>query len=312
MMNQLEKTASIGIVLPKLFPFQQSRPEQMISSLLTILEDPFFTAVEVSYIADKETRDLAAQYMKYSCVETIFNGGDAFRELQIDLSSLDPVVRDESIKKCQMLIDHCYEMDAKIMHIVTGKFEGEERKQQNINAFIASTMELCKYAKAKADAYEYELCISLEIGDRHVDRRYLLGPTHEAVQAARTIQSEYNNFGLLLDQSHLPLMEEDPHKSLWLAKDFLTHIHIGNCYMKDRQARHFGDKHIPFGVKDSEVGVDELTAFLATLRDIDFFKRPKPTRKPVITFEVGSLLNESPKLVIANVKRTFLEAWAKA
>ena len=310
MMDQLEKTASIGIVLPKLFPFPQSRPEQMISSLLTILEDPFFTAVEVSYIADEQARGLARKYMQYSGVEILFNGGDAFRELQINLSSLDPVIRNESIQKCYMLIDHCYEMGAKIMHIVTGKFEGEESKQQSIGAFIASTMELCKYARERAESYE--LSISLEIGDRHLDRKYLLGPTHEAVNVARMIRSEFSNFGLLLDQSHLPLMGEDPHKSLWLAKDYLTHIHIGNSYMKDRQASYFGDKHIPFGVKDSEVGVVELTQFITTLREIDFFKSPKPTRKPVITFEVGCLEDESPKLVLANIKRHFFEAWANA
>ncbi|MEF2245174.1 sugar phosphate isomerase/epimerase family protein [Paenibacillus sp. IITD108] len=310
MMEQLEKTASIGIVLPKLFPFPQNKPELMIEDLLTILEDPFFTAVEVSYIADQPTRELAKKYMQYSGVETIFNGGDAFRELSINLSSLDADVRQRSIQQCFMLIDHCYEMDAKIMHIVTGKFEGEENKRHNIDAFIASTMELCKYAKAKADTYE--LCISLETGDRYLDRKYLLGPTNEAVHAAQIIRSEYDNFGLLLDQSHLPLMGEDPRKSLWLAKDYLTHIHIGNSYMKDRQASYFGDKHLPFGVKDSEVGVTELTAFIATLREIGFFTSPKPTRKPVITFEVGRLEQESPKLVIANIKRTFFEAWANA
>jgi sugar phosphate isomerase/epimerase len=309
-MDQLEKTASIGIVLPKLFPFTQSHPEQMISNLLTILEDPFFTAVEVSYIADKEARELAAKYMQYSCVEIIFNGGDAFRQLNLNLSSLDSAARNNSIEQCKTLIDHCYGMNAKIMHIVTGKFEGEDSKQQNINAFIASTMELCKYAKEKAETYE--LCISLEIGDRHVDRKYLLGPTHEAVHAARMIRSEYNNFGLLLDQSHLPLMGEDPHKSLWLAKDYLTHIHLGNSYLRDRQAPYFGDKHIPFGVKDSEVSIVELTKFITTLQDIEFFKSPKPTRKPVMTFEVGCLENESPNLVIANIKRNFLEAWANA
>ncbi|CAM5404548.1 Sugar phosphate isomerase OS=Lysinibacillus sphaericus OX=1421 GN=LS41612_17075 PE=3 SV=1 [Lysinibacillus sphaericus] len=70
-------------------------------------------------------------------------------------------------------------------------------------------------------------------------------------------------------------MGENPHQSLWLAKDYLTHIHIGNCYLKDRQAHYFGDKHIPFGVKDSEVGVGELTKFIQTLNDIDFFTRPK-------------------------------------
>jgi len=310
MIYPVEKMASIGIVLPKLFPFSQNRPEQMLPSLLTILEDPFFTAVEVSYIADKETREQAAKYMAYSGVEVIFNGGDAARELQIDLSSLDPVVRNKSVQSGKMLIDHCYEMNAKIMHIVTGRFQGEENKPKNIQAFIASAMELCKYAKEKADTYE--LCISLEIGDRYVDRNYLLGPTHEAVHVANVIRSEYDNFGLLLDQSHLPIMGEDPHKSLWLAKDYLTHIHLGNCYLKDRQASYFGDKHLPFHVKDSEVGVNELTTFITTLNDIDFFKSPKPTKKPVITFEVGRFENESPMLVIANVKRAFYEAWANA
>lgn len=309
-MEQLEKTASIGIVLPKLFPFQQDKPEGMIASLLTILEDPFFTAVEVSYIADQKTRELAKTYMQYSGVDILFNGGDAFRELSINLSSLDPVIRNQSIEKCYMLIDHCYEMDAKVMHIVTGKFEGEESKQQGIIAFIDSAMQLCKYAKEKAETYE--LCISVEIGDRHMDRHYLLGPTHEAVNVARIIGSEYNNFGLLLDQSHLPLMGEDPNKSLWLAKDYLTHIHIGNSYIKDKEKSYFGDKHLPFGVKDSEVGVVELTSFIATLNDIDFFKRPKPTRRPVITFEVGRLGDEPAGLVLANIKRTFYEAWAKA
>ncbi len=310
MKEPVEKKAFIGIVLPKLFPFSQTNPDQMISSLMKILEDPFFTAVEVSYIADKNARELAKKYMQYSCVETIFNGGDAFRELNINLSSLNPEIRSKSIEQCKMLIDHCYEMDAKIMHIVTGKFEGEESREHSINAFIDSTIKLCKYAKDKTTTYE--LCISLETGDRYMDRRYLLGPTHEAVHVARTIQSECSNFGLLLDQSHLPIMGEDPNKSLWLAKDFLTHIHIGNSYIKDRQVSYFGDKHIPFGVKDSEVGVVELMNFIRTLNDINFFNSPKPTRKPVITFEVGCLEHKSPQLVIANIKRTFFEAWANA
>ncbi|MFD0958071.1 sugar phosphate isomerase/epimerase family protein [Paenibacillus chungangensis] len=310
MREAIESTASIGIVLPKLFPFPQDKPERMLEGLMTILEDPFFTAVEVSYIADPRTRLLAKQYMQYSGVDILFNGGDAFRELGIDLSSLDAEVRVESVERCKMLVDHCYEMDARIMHIVTGKYEGEDKKSRNVEAFMLSAMEICQYAKERASSHGYELYISLEIGDRHMDRHYLLGPTHEAVHVARTIRSQYNNFGLLLDQSHLPLMEEDAVQSLWLAKDELTHIHIGNCYMKNREADYFGDKHIPFGVKDSEVGVDELTAFLAALKEIGFFQRPKPTRRPVVTFEMGRLADESPRLVIANMKRFFLEAWA--
>ncbi|MBM7716578.1 TIM barrel protein [Siminovitchia sp. FSL H7-0308] len=309
-MKSFRSLASIGIVLPKLYPFSQEEPEKFISNLLSILEDPFFTAVEVSYIADEKARQAVKKYTEYSGVEVIFNGGDAFRALQIDLSSLDSKQREASVEKCKMLIEHCYEMNAKVMHIVTGKYEGEAYRKQNIEAFIQSAMEICHEARKKAA--HYELCISLEIGDRHVDRQYLLGPTHEAVSVAQKIRSEYQNFGLLLDQSHLPIMQENPVKSLWLAKDYLTHIHLGNSYIKDRNVPYFGDKHIPFGIQDSEVGVEELAQFIRTLHEIDFFKSPKPTRKPVVTFEVGRLEQESSQLVIANVKRTFLEAWEMA
>ena len=305
-MNPVESVASLGIVFPKLYPCK----ERALENLIKLLEDPFFTTIELSYIADAEIRQKMKYYLDYSCVDTIFNGGDAFRELSIDLSSTDKDTKKNSVEKCKMLINHCYEMNSKIMHIVTGKFLGDDCKNQNIDAFIESTIGLCKTAKQQADSYE--LCISLEIGDRYLDRKYLLGPTSEAVNAARIIQSECSNFGLLLDQSHLPVMQENSVRSLWLAKDYLTHIHLGNCFIKDPSAKHFGDKHIPFGVANSEVGISELTEFIKTLDVIGFFNAPKPTRRPVVTFEVGCLADEPQELVLANVKRVFNEAWAKA
>lgn len=103
----------------------------------------------MSYIADEKARQAVKKYTEYSGVEVIFNGGDAFRALQIDLSSLDSKKREASVEKCKMLIEHCYEMNAKVMHIVTGKYEGEAYRKQNIEAFIQSAMEICHEARKK-------------------------------------------------------------------------------------------------------------------------------------------------------------------
>jgi sugar phosphate isomerase/epimerase len=152
--------------------------------------------------------------------------------------------------------------------------------------------------------------LSLENSDRDVDRMALLGPTDETIELVKEIRKDFGNFGILLDQGHFPLMKEDPQKSLEMAKGLLTHVHIGNCYSKDRSKPHFGDKHLPFGVPDSDIGLTELVAFLRKLREIGFWREKHSTKLPVISFEVGPWAGEAPELVLANVKRIFSRAWA--
>ena len=47
-------------------------------------------------------------------------------------------------------------------------------------------------------------------------------------------------------------MMENPEQALEPAKGPLTHVHIGNCYWKDRAKPYFGDKHLPVGVPGSD------------------------------------------------------------
>jgi sugar phosphate isomerase/epimerase len=300
---------NIGIVFPKLFPHANTGTGPIVENLLKILTDPFFTAVEISYIKDDDVRKKVADYLQKSCIDIIFNGGSAFRELKIDLSSTDIDEKNKSIEKGKLLIDQSYELGAKILHIVTGKDPGKENRAKALDIFVDSSKQLCKYAQEKAK--NYELTISVETGDRYFDRKYLLGPTNDAIKVMREVKNDYSNFGLLFDQGHFPVMQEDPYKALWEGKDYLTHVHIGNSYIKDQTKPYFGDKHIPFNVPDSEIGIDELAKFINTLDDISFFKKPKPTRRPVISFEVGAYDGEPYELVLGNIKRVFQEAWFK-
>ena len=298
---------SIGIVFPKLYSHANAGTGPIVENLTKLLSDPFFTAMEVSYIKEDAVRRKTAEILSYSGVDVIFNGGSAFRELKINLSSLDPTELKGSLASGRLLIDQAYELGARILHIVTGRDPGEAKRKDALKVFTDSAIELCKYAGQKGGIDP--LILSLETGDRYFDRQYLLGPTNEAIEAVRAVRNECANFGLLLDQGHFPVMQECPYKALWMSRDYLTHIHIGNSYIKDRSAPHFGDKHLPFNVPDSEIGIPELTRFLRTLVDIGFFKQPKPTRRPVISFEIGSYRGECEELVVANAKRTFIEAW---
>ncbi len=311
MRESWETYIDVGIVLPKLFSGIADDKNRFFEGLMTILTDPFFTTVEVSYTPEEEIVEMTRDYTRLAGAQVVFNGGDAVRRLGMDLSSLDEEKRAASVESGKRLIDQCYQEKARIMHVVTGKYTGEEEKDAMLAAFEKSLAELCAYAVEAGEQEEYVLTVSVETGDRYYDRHYLLGPTNEAVAIVRRVKEKYENVGILLDQSHFPVMREDPHKALWQARDYLSHVHIGNSYVKDMEKPYFGDKHLPFGVPDSEVGVEELARFLTTLREIGFFDRTSVTRKPLVSFEVGPFGDEPEELVIANVKRVFIEAWQK-
>lgn len=311
MRESWETYIDVGIVLPKLFSGVADDKNRFFEGLMTILTDPFFTTVEVSYTPEEEIVEMTRDYARLAGAQVVFNGGDAVRRLGMDLSSLDEEKRTASVESGKRLIDQCYQEKARIMHVVTGKYTGEEEKDAMLAAFEKSLAELCAYAVEAGEQEEYVLTVSVETGDRYYDRHYLLGPTNEAVAIVRRVKEKFENVGILLDQSHFPVMREDPHKALWQARDYLSHVHIGNSYVKDMEKPYFGDKHLPFGVPDSEVGVEELARFLTTLREIGFFDRTSVTRKPLVSFEVGPFGDEPEELVIANVKRVFIEAWQK-
>ncbi|WP_418540727.1 sugar phosphate isomerase/epimerase family protein [Massilistercora timonensis] len=311
MRESWETYIDVGIVLPKLFSGVADDKNRFFEGLMTILTDPFFTTVEVSYTPEEEIVEMTRDYTRLAGAQVVFNGGDAVRRLGMDLSSLDEEKRAASVESGKRLIDQCYQEKARIMHVVTGKYTGEEEKDAMLAAFEKSLAELCAYAVEAGEQEEYVLTVSVETGDRYYDRHYLLGPTNEAVAIVRRVKEKYENVGILLDQSHFPVMREDPHKALWQARDYLSHVHIGNSYVKDMEKPYFGDKHLPFGVPDSEVGVEELARFLTTLREIGFFDRTSVTRKPLVSFEVGPFGDEPEELVIANIKRVFIEAWQK-
>ncbi|MEE9399125.1 MAG: hypothetical protein V3V23_02555, partial [Dehalococcoidales bacterium] len=110
------------------------------------------------------------------------------------------------------------------------------------------------------------------------------------------------------DLSHLPLMGESSDYALSAAKDYLTHVHIGNCVLKDKNHPAYGDKHPPFGIAGGENDVEEVRLFLKILMDIGYLGEGKQN---VVAFEVKPLDGESSEVVIANAKRTLMEAWAR-
>lgn len=299
-------TVNIGIVHPMAYPKLESE-EEVITTIEEIVEDDFFGAIEVSNLTP-ELAEKVGDILKSAHMDVIYAGQTSLLREGVSLCSLEEAERKRAVELGKRNIDIAYQVGASILAVCSGKDPGEQLREEAREKLVASLKELCAYAQEKG--VENILTISLENFDREIDKKFLIGPSEEAGKIAEEIKKEFSNFGLTLDLAHLPLLKEKPHEALISVSDYLVHIHIGNCILREGNPL-YGDNHPPFDVEDGEIGVDELRAFLEALIYIGYLKRSVPTRLPVISFEIKPLPGQNPRPVIAGAKRTFIEAWAK-
>ena len=191
-------------------------------------------------------------------------------------------------------------MGAEGTAFLSGKYE-EAGKEEAFQALLKSTREICAYAKSKGN-----MKIVHEVFDYDIDKASLIGPASLAKRYAEEIKKEYDNFGLMVDLSHIPLLHESIKESLLPIKEHLVHAHMGNCVMKDPSMPAYGDQHPRFGFPNSENDVQELTEYLQALKDMGFLNKEKP---PILSFEVKPTAGEDPDVVLAGSKRVLNRAW---
>ena len=179
----------------------------------------------------------------------------------------------------------------------------EDRKEEAFESLVRSTGELCAHAKGLGD-----MRVVLEVFDYDVDKRCLIGPVTLAKRYAEDIGERYENFGLMVDLSHLPLLRETAEEQIVPVRKYLVHAHMGNTVCADPSLEAYGDTHPRFGFPNSANDVAELASYLRVLLDIGFLNTENP---PIVSFEVKPWADEDPDVVVANSKRTLNEAWAK-
>jgi len=221
----------------------------------------------------------------------------------LNLNFFDEEERKKAVEEIKVGVREAYEIGAKSLAFLSGKDPGEGERGQASKLLISSIKEICEYAKLKGD-----LKIALEIFDRGIDKKCLIGPANEAKTVAEEIRKEFDNFGVLVDLSHLPLLKETPRQAVMPVKDYLVHAHMGNCILRDKEHPGYGDQHPRFGIAGGENDVKELAEYLKVLLNIGFLNLQNP---PIVSFEVKPLVGESSEVVIANAKRVLKEAWAK-
>jgi len=300
-MENLSRYVELGIVHFMAFPETIRGEKGILESIRKILLDDDFKVIEVTWIKDPKVRKEAAELFDQSGIKVLYAAQPRVLLQGLNPNALNEEERKKAVEDLKKGIDEAIEIGAKGFAFLAGKDPGPEKRSEAKKQLIKTISELCDYARSR----EKDLMVELEIFDREIDKKALIGPSREAAEIAKIVRKEHSNFGLLHDLSHLPLLGESPREALEPIKKYLTHIHIGSCVL-DPSHEAYGDKHPRFQLKGSEVDVYDLRDFLKTLFDIGYLGgEPK-----VVSFEVSPRPGEDPELVIASSKRFLWRAWS--
>lgn len=298
--KSFRKYMKVGIILHMAYDGLATGEGPILECLKKIATDDYFEAVEVTQIKDDNVRRSARDMIKCAHMTVAYGGQPRILTTGMNINDLDEEKRCKAVESLKKGIDEAYELEAAGFSFLAGKYE-EQTKNESFDALLKSTRELCEYSKSKGD-----MPVVLEVFDYDIDKKSLIGPVDLAKRYAEEITKEYDNFGLMVDLSHIPMLHESIEESILPISKYIKHAHMGNTVIKDSSMPAYGDQHPRFGFPNSQNDVKELADYLRLLLKINFLNEEN---RPIVSFEVKPYGNEDSELIIANAKRTLNLAW---
>jgi len=298
MTESMRKFMKVGIIQFMAYPATDDK--SILDSIRKIAVDDYFDAIEITHIKNPETRKQVKKMLEASHMTVAFGSSPCLLTEGRNVNNTNEKERQRAVQVLKEKIDEAYEMNAVGFSFLSGKYDAS-KKEEAFKAHVESTHELCEYAKSNGN-----IRIILEVFDYDIDKKSLIGPAELAKRYAEEITKSHDNFGLMVDLSHIPLLRETVEESILPIKDYIVHAHMGNCVVKDPSLPAYGDMHPRFGFPNGENDVNELVEYLRVLKKIGFLNEKNP---PIVSFEVKPYGDEDPDIIVANSKRVLNAAW---
>ena len=301
MRESIHKYFKVGLISFMAYPANmRGEDPDVVSTIKKIACDDYFDAIELNHIKDAEKRAAAAKLLSVSHMTVCYGAQPRLLTSGLNPNHLEEGERLKAEAVLMEAIDEAEELGSKGIAFLAGKLQ-EETKEQSYNQLLKTTRNLCDYAKTKS------MMVELEVFDFDIAKASLIGPAPYAAKFAADMRTTHNNFGLLIDLSHIPMTYESPEFVVRTLRPYITHIHIGNTVCADPSAEGYGDEHQRFGFPGGSNDIPQLLEFLRVLKNEGFMNANNPI---VLSFEVKPWKDEDSDIVVANAKRTLNRAWA--
>lgn len=268
-----------------------------MESLLSIAKDDFFDVIEIAGYGDKNIQ--AKTILEQSHLTVCFGAHPRLLGDGLNPNSIDEAERQKAENALLAAVDEAESLGAKKIAFLSGKWQ-EETKSDAYRQLLRTTRKVCDYASEKS------MDVELEVFDFDVDKGSLIGPAPYASQFAADMRTTHNNFGLIVDLSHIPITHETSQFVIRTLRPYITHLHFGNAIVKPG-CPGYGDRHPRFGYPNSANDIGELVEYLYVLRQEGFFNAENPY---ILSMEVTPQGGEDEDIILANTKRVLQRAWA--
>lgn len=300
MKESMHKYFKIGTIHFMSYPQTMKGEGPIADTLKKILVDDYFDAVEITWIKSPDVRSQVRRMLDEAGIEVCYGAQPRLLTTGLNPNDLNEEGRLKAQATLMEAIDEAEYIGAKGIAFLAGKYK-EENKEQAYSQLLKTTKTLCAYAKTKS------MSVEVEVFDYDLDKMSLIGPATYAAKFAAEMRECFNNFGLLIDLSHIPQTHETSRFVIQTLKPYITHLHFGSAVTADPSMEAFGDTHPRFNFPNSVNSVAELVDYLKCLKDENMFNSQDPM---VLSFEVKPWKDEDPDLAIANTKRVLNRAWA--
>jgi len=268
-----------------------------MDSLKAICRDDFFDAIEVKGYGTQAAE--AKALLDQSHLKVCLGAQPRLLANQLNPNALDEASRKKAEAALFEAVDEAEYLGAKGIAFLAGKW-APETKDEAYQQLLKTTRALCDYAAAKG------MMVELEVFDFDMDKATLIGPAPYAAKFAADMRTTHNNFGLLVDLSHIPTTYETSRFVVRTLRPYITHFHFGNAVV-EKGCDGYGDKHPRLGYPNSAYDTAELLDYLRVLKEEGFFNAEDPY---VLSMEVTLRPGEDEGIVLANTKRVLNRAWA--
>lgn len=292
-------TPKFGVVHPQLYPQIIGGEGPVVETAGTIASEKDLNVIELTHVRDELTRARLKVLLATGGLKAIFNAQPSILRNKWDLNAESPSARDEAVQGLAALMDEAQFVGARLFTVMSGPDAAADKRVLARQWLVEALSRLCDEGGKRG------LVVSLEVYDREVEHRRLIGPVAEAVEAAKAVKRD--NFGLTLDLAHLVLLRERIAEAVSIARHHVVHAQISNCVQaEDSPVR--GDQHPAFGAEGSLVGADQIAEFLRALDKYGFYKRAEGGW---LTIEVRPREEEYSSVVLAGALRIIAEARAR-
>lgn len=257
-----------SLVIQGIYRDSPTHFDSLMHALQATSAQNFYDAVEFSFFGSPEQYQEIRDLLTELHLESIFLAGYEIKTKALNLGSSDFMLRKHAVERVKELVDISYYLGSKKMLILSGPDYQPGERANALEKTARSVKEICAYARAKDQ--NYDLKITLEFFNNEGEPYLLLGPVNTMLDFAKEIRTEWDNFELTYDLSHVLQLGDDPIDAYKKLSPYTGHIHLANCVVKDRAHPLYGDKHPPFGFEAGEVVQEDLEVFLRKMFNVGF------------------------------------------